>query len=123
LSFCPLFFLQPVCIKDCSDLARGQKGDKKSKRGQKRKGATEMNKYNFNVDALNFDIDEMVEQIEKEYGRMIVRIPKFYKVNRLQYEFTAIFSDFTILEAELLVIPKVSHEGIHAEIHVQGVYL
>jgi hypothetical protein len=98
-------------------------GTKRDKRGQKRKGATEMNKYNFNVDALNFDIDEMVEQIEKEYGRMIVRIPKFYKMNPMQYEFTAIFSDFSLLEAELLVIPKVSREGIHAEIHVQGVYL
>lgn len=97
--------------------------DKKGQKGTKRKGATEMNKYNFNVDALNFDIDEMVDQIEKEYGRMIVRIPKFYKINRLQYEFTAIFSDFSLLEAELLVIPTVSPEGIHAEIHVQGVYL
>ena len=82
-----------------------------------------MNKYNFNVDALNFDIEEMVERLEKEYGRMVVRIPKFQKQNRLQYKFTAIFSDFSLLEAELLVIPTVSHEGIHAEIHVQGVYL
>ena len=79
-----------------------------------------MNKYNFDTDSLNFDIEELVDQLEKEYGRMVVRIPKINRVNRIQYEFTAIFSDFRLLEAEIYVIPTVTHEGIHAEIHVHG---
>ena len=39
-----------------------------------------MNRYDFDVDEVDFDIDELIERLEKEHGRMIVRIPKMAQV-------------------------------------------
>jgi hypothetical protein len=91
---------------------------------QAQKGAQPiMNKYNFDVDQLAFDLDQLVEKIEAEHGRMIVRIPKMKQTAPFIYEFSAIFSDFTLLEAQMLMIPRFTFDGIEAEIHVEGIYL
>lgn len=82
-----------------------------------------MDKYNFDVDELTFDIDELVAQLEKKKGRMIVRIPKLIEQADGVYDFIAVFSDFTLLEAKLIMIPMYTDEGIEAEIHVCGHYL
>lgn len=82
-----------------------------------------MEKYNFDVDALTFDIDELILQLEKKKGRMIVRIPKMIEITNGVYDFIAIFSDFTLLEAELIMLPIYTDEGLEAEIHVCGHYL
>lgn len=83
-----------------------------------------MNRYNFDVDEVAFDVDQLIERLEDEHGKMIVRIPKMARVDHFIYEFTAIFSDYSLLEAKMLMIPKYSHGGFYdAEIHVHGVYL
>ena len=82
-----------------------------------------MNKYNFDIHELDFDIDELIAQIEEEHGRMIVRIPKMEHVAPFIYEFTAIFSDFSLLEAKMLIVPQFTHEGMVANIRVRGIYL
>ena len=82
-----------------------------------------MKKYNFDVDELIFDIDELVAQLEKEKGRMLVRIPKMIEQAEGVYDFIAVFSDFTLLEAKLILIPICTYKGIEAEIHICGHYL
>lgn len=82
-----------------------------------------MKKYNFDVNELIFDIDELVAQLEKQKGRMIVRIPKMIEESEGIYDFIAVFSDFTLLEAKLILIPMYTDEGIEAEIHVCGYFL
>ena len=83
-----------------------------------------MRKFNFDVDQLEFDIDQLIERLEEEHKRMIVRIPKLTRKAPFIYEFTAIFSDFSMLEAKMLIIPRYLFDhGTDAEIHVHGVYL
>ena len=82
-----------------------------------------MNKFNFDVDQLEFDIDQLIERLEEEHGRMIVRIPKLSRTAPFIYEFSAIFSDYSLLEARMLMIPRFTFDGMDAEIHVHGVYL
>lgn len=82
-----------------------------------------MNKFNFDVDQLDFDIEELIQQLEEEHGRMIVRIPKMKRKDAFIYEFSAIFSDYSLLEARMLMIPRFTSNGIDAEIHVHGYYL
>ena len=82
-----------------------------------------MNKFNFDVDQLDFDIEELIQQLEEEHGRMIVRIPKMKRKDAFIYEFSAIFSDYSLLEARMLMIPRYTIKGIEAEIHVHGYYL
>jgi hypothetical protein len=82
-----------------------------------------MNKYNFDVAELDFDLDQLIEKLEAEHGRMIMRIPKMRETAPFIYEFSAIFSDYTLLEARMLMIPRITFDGIDAEIHVHGIYL
>lgn len=82
-----------------------------------------MNKYNFDIHELEFDIDELIDRLEQEHGRMIVRIPRMEHIAPLLYEFTAIFSDFTLLEAKMLIIPQFTEEGLIANIRVHGEYI
>ena len=82
-----------------------------------------MNRYNFDVDQLEFDIDQLIERIEEEHGRMVVRIPKMQRKAPYIYEFMMIFSDYSLLEARMLMIPQFTMNGIDAEIHVNGIYL
>ena len=46
-----------------------------------------MNKFNFDVDQLEFDIDQLIERLEEEHGRMIVRIPKLSRTAPFQCNF------------------------------------
>lgn len=82
-----------------------------------------MNIYDFDLDEFDFDIDALIERIEKEHGRMIMRIPRMEQVAPFVYEFFAIFSDYSLLEAKMIVVPKVTLDGIEAAVHVHGVYL
>ena len=51
-----------------------------------------------------------------------MRIPRMEQVAPFVYEFFAIFSDYSLLEAKMVVIPKVTLDGIEAAVHVHGVY-
>jgi hypothetical protein len=88
-----------------------------------KKEIRKMNKYGFDVEELDFDIEDLIERLEKEHGRMIVRIPKMTHVAPFVYEFFAIFSDFSLLEAKMVVIPRITHDGFEASVQVHGVYL
>ena len=83
-----------------------------------------MKRFDFDPENLGFDIYQLIERLENEHERMIVRIPKMKRKAAFIYEFTAIFSDYSLLEARMLLIPRFQYEeGIDAEIHVHGVYL
>jgi tRNA A37 methylthiotransferase MiaB len=82
-----------------------------------------MNKYGFDLEEIDFDLDDLIERLEKERGRMIVRIPKMTQTAPFVYEFFAIFSDFSLLEAKMVVIPRITHDGFEASVQVHGVYL
>jgi hypothetical protein len=82
-----------------------------------------MDKYGFDVEELDFDIEDLIERLEKEHGRMIVRIPAMRQTAPFVYEFFAIFSDYSLLEAKMAVIPKITMNGFEASVHVHGVYL
>jgi hypothetical protein len=58
----------------------------------------------YNVDLENVDFaDEMIRAIEKDYGRTIVRIPKFNKRSATSFDITIVFTDFRILEAVISI--------------------
>lgn len=84
-----------------------------------------MNKYGFDIEELDlaFDMEDLIEKLEKEHGRMIVRIPKMTNIAPFVYEFFAIFSDFSLLEAKMVVIPRITADGFEASVQVHGVYL
>jgi hypothetical protein len=83
-----------------------------------------MERFEFDPEDLDFDIFQLIERLENEHERMIVRIPKMKRKAPFIYEFTAIFSDYSLLEARMMMIPRFNFdEGIEAEIHVRGIYL
>ena len=82
-----------------------------------------MNKYGFDISELDFDIEYLIDKLEKEHGRMIVRIPKMTHTAPFIYEFFAIFSDYSLLEARMAVIPRITADGFEASVHVHGTYL
>ena len=81
-----------------------------------------MNKYNFDTDKVSFDIEEMVRAIENEYGRSIARIAKFKRVDLFKYKFSAIFTDFRLLEAEVETMPNFVDEGLMIQVEIRGDY-
>jgi hypothetical protein len=104
-------------------LQQGKKMCFKGQKDKKKKEIRKMNKYGFDIEELEFDIEDLIERLEKERGRMIVRIPKMVNVAPFVYEFFAIFSDFSLLEAKMVVIPRITRDGFEASVQVHGVYL
>jgi hypothetical protein len=74
---------------------------------------------------LDFDeediADHIIGAIEKDYGRMIARIPYFERTGETTFELKVIFSDFKLLEAEIQVVPYYI-DGL-STIKVEGIYL
>lgn len=62
--------------------------------------------------------DKVIRAIEKDYGRSIVKIPKFERKTPHVFTLTIVFSDFTILEAEI----KIVNTGFDPTIIIQGSY-
>lgn len=77
--------------------------------------------YNFNEENGADFADEMLRAIEKDYGRSIMRIPKFNKSSYEQHAFkmSIIFTDFKLLEAEVRIVydhifdPYIEIKGIY----------
>jgi hypothetical protein len=63
--------------------------------------------------------DEMIRAIEKDYGRMIARIPFFERTGRCSFDMKVIFTDFRLLEATIVVSPFFDEL---AQIQVHGIY-
>jgi hypothetical protein len=62
--------------------------------------------------------DQMLDAIQKDYGRKIMRIPKFKQVSKLGFKITIIFTDYRLLEANIKVVnlldmPSITIEGIY----------
>jgi hypothetical protein len=62
--------------------------------------------------------DQMLEAIQNDYGRQIMRIPKFKQVSRLGFKITIIFTDYRLLEANIKVVnlldmPSITIEGVY----------
>ncbi len=70
----------------------------------------------------NEDIaDEVLKNIEKEYGRSIARIPYFEQSDMEHncFDIKIIFTDFKLLEGQIQVLP---FYGMGATIRVSGTY-
>jgi hypothetical protein len=77
-----------------------------------------MMNYDIDLDGHDFG-DELVRQIEKDYGRTIVRIPYFEHADEPNtFDIKVIFSDFKLLEGQIRVVPLFDF----ATIRVSGTY-
>jgi hypothetical protein len=65
--------------------------------------------------------DQILEAIEKDYGRGIARIPFFERTGAHTFELKVIFADFKLLEATIMVVPYYI-DGL-STIRVEGIYL
>ncbi|MBT2728376.1 hypothetical protein J7E63_15715 [Bacillus sp. ISL-75] len=45
--------------------------------------------------------DDLLRSIEKDYGKSIMKIPKFKRIGSTLFEISIIFSDYRLLEAEI----------------------
>lgn len=62
-----------------------------------------MNPYEFEeLNGIDF-ADDVLRAIEKDYGRTIMKIPKFSRTGSASFDISIIFSDYTLLEAELII--------------------
>lgn len=71
------------------------------------------------IDPENTDLaDAIVNAIEKDYGRSIERIPRFERYpNENKFHITIIFTDFTLFDAEILIVGDPGTGLAHIEIH------
>lgn len=77
-------------------------------------------KRNFDeIDFSGVDMaDQMIEAIEKDYGRSVQRIPIFKKTGKDSFDIVCIFSDFKMLKAEIKIVliydlPSIVVEGAY----------
>ena len=63
--------------------------------------------------------DEVIRNIEREYGRTIARIPYFEENRPYQYDFKIIFSDFKLLEGKMQI--SINHYDMPT-VRVSGTY-
>jgi hypothetical protein len=77
-----------------------------------------MTPYEFDeLNGIDF-ADDLLLAIEKDYGRSIMKIPKFKRIGKTQFLITIIFSDYKLLEAEIKVVdmfgmPTIKIEGVY----------
>lgn len=77
-----------------------------------------MDHYNTDLDGIDF-ADDVIRAIEKDYGRSVVRIPKFKRKSAYSFYITLVFTDFCILEAEI----KIVGDPLIPTLLIEGVYL
>lgn len=70
---------------------------------------------NIEMQGIDF-ADQMLDAIQKDYGRTIMRIPKFKQVSKYGFKISIIFTDYRLLEASIQVIdmfdmPSITIEG------------
>lgn len=70
---------------------------------------------NIEMEGIDF-ADQMLDAIQKDYGRTIMRIPKFKQVSKYGFKISIIFTDYRLLEANIRVIdmfdmPSITIEG------------
>jgi hypothetical protein len=77
-----------------------------------------MNPYDFDeLRGIDF-ADDMLRAIEKDYGRSIVKIPKFERTNTNTFLISIIFTDYRLLEAEIKIVewfdmPTLKVDGVY----------
>lgn len=77
-----------------------------------------MNQHEFDeLKGIDF-ADDLLRAIENEYGRTIMKIPKFDRIAFNKFLISIIFSDYRLLEAEILVyelygMPAIKLEGTY----------
>lgn len=65
-----------------------------------------MKRIDFNAGEHHDFADEMIRQIEKDYGRSVARIPFFENAEEPNcFDIKIIFTDFKLLEAKIRVVP------------------
>lgn len=62
--------------------------------------------------------DDLIKAIEKDYGRTIMKIPKFRRIGYTTFLISVIFSDYRLLEGEIEVfelygMPAIKLEGTY----------
>jgi hypothetical protein len=62
-----------------------------------------MREIEIDFDDVGF-FEVMVAELEKEYGRSVVRIAKLQRTSYFSFDISVIFSDFCLLEAEVNVM-------------------
>jgi hypothetical protein len=77
-----------------------------------------MKHFDIDLNEVEF-ADELFKQIENDYGRSIARIPKFKIVSPFHYRISVIFTDFKLLEADMILNANFFDE---VSIEVTGVY-
>lgn len=76
-------------------------------------------KYFNDIDFEGIDIaDQIIEALEKDYGRSVHRIPKFKQTGRYTFEISCIFTDYRRLEADIKMdqvydLPTITIHGIY----------
>lgn len=63
----------------------------------------------MNIHEIDFNGNDLAEDlikiIEKDYGRTVYRIPKFARTHLHGFKMTCIFTDYTLLEADIIISP------------------
>jgi hypothetical protein len=77
-----------------------------------------MNQHEFEeLNGVDF-AEDLLKTIENEYGRTIMKIPKFSRIAYNKFLISIIFSDYRLLEGEIEVIelygmPAIKLEGTY----------
>jgi hypothetical protein len=65
-----------------------------------------MNHLDFDFDDLEI-ADDIIRNIEKDYGKRIARIPCFKRTSEpYTYEMKIIFTDFKLFEGQIRIVPS-----------------
>jgi hypothetical protein len=76
-----------------------------------------MREIEIDFDDTDF-LDVMINELEKEYGRSVARIAKLKAISLYSFEVIVVFSDFRLLEAEVIV----QDYGFMPSVHIRGNY-
>ena len=73
----------------------------------------------MNIEELDM-ADELLRQIENDYGRGIARIPYFERADETYtFDIKIIFTDFRLMEGKIIIIPFYDM----AKVMVEGIYM
>ena len=73
----------------------------------------------MNIEELDM-ADELLRQIENDYGRGIARIPYFERADEpYTFDIKIIFTDFRLMEGKIIIIPFFDM----AKVMVEGIYM
>jgi hypothetical protein len=84
-------------------------------------GVKLMEKNVHHMDLLNDDfLDVLVRALENDYGRSIHRFAKVKQTGRYSWKMSIIFTDFCLMEGEILIVTP--YPGAEPQVEIHGVY-